>query len=192
MFDDVDLLVAPSAALAEEYVRLGLPRGPAAGVPTTASPLDAAPRLARRRPAPLRIGFVGTLVWHKGVHVLLEAARAAARRRLRLDVFGDARHVSRLRRRGCARAAHGLPVRSAVASSARAGAASTRRLDVLVVPSLWLENSPLVIHEAFQAGVAVVGRRIGGIPEPGDRRRERAAVRRRLCAATLARGAAAS
>ena len=44
------------------------------------------------------------------------------------------------------------------------------QMDVLVVPSLWLENSPLVIHEAFMAGVPVVGARIGGIPglvEPG-------------------------
>ena len=38
-------------------------------------------------------------------------------------------------------------------------------LDVLVVPSLWPENSPLVIHEAFMHGVAVVGSRVGGIPE---------------------------
>ena len=30
-------------------------------------------------------------------------------------------------------------------------------LDVLVVPSLWPENSPLVIHEAFMHGVTVVG-----------------------------------
>jgi glycosyltransferase involved in cell wall biosynthesis len=39
------------------------------------------------------------------------------------------------------------------------------QIDVLVVPSLWLENSPLVIHEAFMAGVAVVGARIGGIAD---------------------------
>ena len=39
------------------------------------------------------------------------------------------------------------------------------QLDVLVVPSLWLENSPLVIHEAFMAGVPVVGARIGGITD---------------------------
>ncbi len=37
-------------------------------------------------------------------------------------------------------------------------------LDVLVVPSLWPENSPLVIHEAFMAGVVVVAARAGGIP----------------------------
>ena len=39
------------------------------------------------------------------------------------------------------------------------------QFDVLVVPSLWLENSPLVIHEAFMAGVPVVGARIGGISD---------------------------
>jgi glycosyltransferase involved in cell wall biosynthesis len=38
-------------------------------------------------------------------------------------------------------------------------------IDVLVVPSLWLENSPLVIHEAYLAGVPVVGSRIGGIAD---------------------------
>jgi glycosyltransferase involved in cell wall biosynthesis len=39
------------------------------------------------------------------------------------------------------------------------------QIDVLVVPSLWLENSPLVIHEAFMAGIPVVGARIGGIAD---------------------------
>jgi glycosyltransferase involved in cell wall biosynthesis len=36
-------------------------------------------------------------------------------------------------------------------------------MDVLVVASRWLENSPLVIHEAFMTGVPVVGAAIGGI-----------------------------
>jgi hypothetical protein len=44
------------------------------------------------------------------------------------------------------------------------GAGVYGNLDVLVVPSLWLENSPLVIHEALMAGVPVIGSEIGGIP----------------------------
>jgi glycosyltransferase involved in cell wall biosynthesis len=35
----------------------------------------------------------------------------------------------------------------------------------LVIPSLWYENQPMVILEAFAAGVPVVGSDIGGIPE---------------------------
>ena len=33
------------------------------------------------------------------------------------------------------------------------------------MPSLWLENSPLVIHEAFMTGIPIVGARIGGIAD---------------------------
>ena len=38
-------------------------------------------------------------------------------------------------------------------------------IDVLVVPSLWLENAPLVIQEAFLSKTLVIASRIGGIPE---------------------------
>jgi GT2 family glycosyltransferase len=43
--------------------------------------------------------------------------------------------------------------------------AALRQLDVLVVPSVWPENSPLVIHEALLSRVAVVAARTGGITE---------------------------
>ena len=38
-------------------------------------------------------------------------------------------------------------------------------IDVLVVPSIWPENSPFVVQEALRAGVPVVASRIGGLPE---------------------------
>jgi glycosyltransferase involved in cell wall biosynthesis len=40
-----------------------------------------------------------------------------------------------------------------------------RSIDLLILPSLWWENSPLVVLEALAAGVAVVASRIGGVPE---------------------------
>jgi len=39
------------------------------------------------------------------------------------------------------------------------------QLDVLVIPSIWYENSPLTIHEAFMAGVPVITSNIGGMAE---------------------------
>lgn len=39
------------------------------------------------------------------------------------------------------------------------------KVDCLVVPSIWYENSPLVIHEAQQAGVPVITADIGGMAE---------------------------
>jgi glycosyltransferase involved in cell wall biosynthesis len=38
-------------------------------------------------------------------------------------------------------------------------------IDVLVVPSIWPENAPLVIQEAFMARVPVIASHVGGIPE---------------------------
>lgn len=37
--------------------------------------------------------------------------------------------------------------------------------DISLVPSVWPENSPVVIYENFQMGTPVVGSAIGGIPE---------------------------
>ena len=39
------------------------------------------------------------------------------------------------------------------------------RCDAIVVPSIWAENSPLVIHEAQQAGVPVITADYGGMAE---------------------------
>ena len=37
--------------------------------------------------------------------------------------------------------------------------------DVLVVPSQWMETGPMVVLEAFAAGIPVIGSRLGGIAE---------------------------
>ena len=68
-----------------------------------------------------------------------------------LDTFPD--YVAGLRRGG-----PGPPgAASRAASTGSVLAEVYGRIDVLVVPSLWPENSPLVIHEAFMAGLPVVG-----------------------------------
>jgi glycosyltransferase involved in cell wall biosynthesis len=38
-------------------------------------------------------------------------------------------------------------------------------IDCLIMPSLWLENSPVVIQEAFAAGVPVIASGQGGMAE---------------------------
>ncbi|MFB6187572.1 MAG: glycosyltransferase, partial [Halobacteriaceae archaeon] len=40
-----------------------------------------------------------------------------------------------------------------------------RNVRLAVVPSIWMENSPLTIYENFAVGLPVVGSDIGGIPE---------------------------
>ena len=112
--------------------------------------------------APLRIGYVGTIVWHKGVHVLVDAVRPLPPQAYELRIFGDRAvapdYVADLERR-----AVGLPVRFMGAVDRDRIADAYGGVDVLVVPSLWPENSPLVVREAFMAGKPVVAARIGGL-----------------------------
>jgi len=175
VFESIDVFVAPSRSMAEEFCSLGLPsdrvqvsdygfraahsgdRSPSRGreVGDTGNGIAGC--------APLQIGFVGTLVWHKGVHILIEAARRL-RGQYEVQLHGDTtvfpNYSAELRK-----ASAGLPV------VFREGFDRDRLddvyggLDVLVVPSLWPENSPLVIHEAFMHGVPVVAARVGGVPE---------------------------
>jgi len=112
---------------------------------------------------PLRVGYVGSLVWHKGVHVLIGALQRLAPGRAQLSVHGDPAvdpgYAADLRAQSS-----GLSVGFPGPFEPAHCAAVYENLDVLVVPSLWLENSPLVIHEALMAGVPVIGSEIGGIP----------------------------
>jgi glycosyltransferase involved in cell wall biosynthesis len=162
VLDTIDLFVAPSASIGEEFARLGAPPGRIEVSDYGFPALPRVERMPRDAGAPLRLGFVGTLVWHKGVHVLIDAARELAGS-FEVHIHGDTivfpAYVDRLRL-----AAAGLPITFHDRFDRDRASEVYASLDVLVVPSLWPENSPLVIHEAFMSGVPVVGARIGGVP----------------------------
>ncbi|MBA3884322.1 MAG: glycosyltransferase [Acidobacteria bacterium] len=159
VFENVDLFLAPSPYLGAEYRRLGIPESKLRVSDYGFVPLRRAPRAAPD--GRLRIGFVGTLVWHKGVHILLEAARKLPSDAFEVSIYGDTTtfpdYAASLRD-----LARGLPVRFMGRFERERVPEVYGNMDVLVVPSLWPENSPLVIHEAFQSGVPVVGSRQGG------------------------------
>ena len=163
VFEQVDRFVAPSAALADEYVRLGLdPRR----IEVSDYGFTSIPRVQRLTADGVRFAFAGTLTWHKGVHVLIDAIEGL-RGRHTVDIHADPSvapdYAAELRRR-----AQRLPVRFCGPFNRERLAEVFASCDVLVVPSLWPENSPLVIHEAFMHGAAVIGSRMGGIPELVD------------------------
>jgi glycosyltransferase involved in cell wall biosynthesis len=167
VFESIDLFVAPSHSMAEEFCKLGLARDRIQvsdyGFAATPSADSRAPRRGARPSDPLQIGFVGTLVWHKGVHVLIEAAKRL-RGQYEAHIHGDTavfpEYVAALRR-----AATGLPIIFSNGFDRDRVDDVYGGLDVLVVPSLWPENSPLVIHEAFMHRVPVIAARVGGVPE---------------------------
>ena len=124
---------------------------------------------ARRIPpvSPLRVGFLGSLMISKGPHLLLEAVRRLPKDVVSVAIYGahtpyhgDDSYRDRLEPLLSQQnvVLHGPLPHAEVPQALSA-------LDVLVVPSIWPENSPLVIHEAFLAGVPIVASNAGGIPE---------------------------
>ena len=115
----------------------------------------------------LRIGFLGTLMVSKAPHLLLEAFRRLPPGSASVDLFGaisdyhgDPSYADTLR------PLLTLPDVQERGPQTREGVrAALASIDVLVVPSIWPDTSPLVIREAFLSGVPVIGSNIGGIPE---------------------------
>jgi GT2 family glycosyltransferase len=159
-----DARLAPSRFLRDRMAALGV-----GGIEVVANGHSALPTAP---PVPatngrVRFGYVGAVIPSKGVHVLAQAFRLLADPRAELQIHGpvlpyhgDEGYGERLRdslgpNAGALRGAFPHEGRGVVLAG----------LDVLVVPSIWEENAPLTVHEAFQARLPVVASGHGGLAE---------------------------
>lgn len=104
---------------------------------------------------------MGALAPHKGFEDALRAFMRLDAQDARLVIAGRGPLEEQLK----SVAAADKRVEFAGFVSGAAKDALLRRADVLVVPSAWHENAPIVIHEAFAYGLPVLGTSICGIPE---------------------------
>jgi glycosyltransferase involved in cell wall biosynthesis len=115
----------------------------------------------------LRVAALGRLDATKGAHVLIEALRRIPEVPVRLDIYGVAQGDAG--RAYCQRLSELVSGDSRIAfcPSIPNDEVVTRLqdYDVLAVPSQWLETGPIVVLEAFAAGIPVVGSNLGGIAE---------------------------
>ncbi|MGQ0553749.1 MAG: glycosyltransferase family 4 protein [Planctomycetota bacterium] len=168
----VDLLLTPSAFMARMYEDYGLPAG-RVRVLENGLPLAAwkrAPELRRPAAGPLRLGFIGSVLPSKGVHLLIEAFRRLGDPAgMRLDVWGEVLpfHNDRSYGERLERLREGYE--SAITLHGRYENSQLPRIlagfDVLVVPSIWYEAFGLTVREAFLAGVPVVTADHGALAE---------------------------
>ncbi|HRW08865.1 MAG TPA: glycosyltransferase family 4 protein [Caldilineaceae bacterium] len=162
----IDHFIAPSHFLRQQYVAQGWP---ADKITVLENGMD------RRRlrnaqcptlPAPAtrpHFGFLGSLAWQKGVHVLIEAFNQLPAT-ASLTIYGSDQAFPAYGAQLRALATH-PHIRFTGAVSYENVGAALRQLDALVVPSLWYENSPLVIQEAYVMGVPVLASKLGALPE---------------------------
>ncbi len=170
MFGLVDRFIAPSRFLRDRYVAWGLPAERIAVVANGRPKVKPAPhrKLAKgaRRDA---FGTFGNLSPYKGVKVALAAAQrlAAAGTDFALRVHGGAPFQSEEFRTAIAGQANDAGGRVAMLGPYHREdvARLMRDVDWVIVPSIWWENAPLVIQEAFQHRRPVICSDIGGMAE---------------------------
>jgi glycosyltransferase involved in cell wall biosynthesis len=169
-FGMVDLFVSPSQFLAERYIAWGIPKEKMAVLENLMPDTAAQPVPALADDGTLRLGFFGQISSLKGIDVIFDAAALLAKDEVSavsFEIFGDYR---------------GQPPEFQAAFLERLGKAGANirfngpydRLRVnrlmqsvhaVLVPSIWWENSPVVIQEALRNRRPVICSDIGGMAE---------------------------
>jgi glycosyltransferase involved in cell wall biosynthesis len=165
----VDVFVAPSRFLRDRYVDWGIPAEKIVVEDYGRLPVpeQADPQYRQDRN---RIAFFGQLSHYKGINVLLEAMKHLVERGVdtRLTVHGaniELQPQDFVDEFQLLLAATEENVTLAGAYAAEDLPALLAATDFVVVPSIWWENSPLVIQEAFLHRRPVICSDIGGMAE---------------------------
>ncbi len=161
---DVDLFISPSAFLRERFIANQWIAEDRIVHSDNGFCVDSYEGTDREPSSRLRYGYIGTLAEYKGVHKLIEAFDGIDADRAECLIWGDTsifpdygRHLEEMDKSANVR----LMGRFDNTDVGRVLA----QVDVLVIPSLWFENSPLTIHEAYLAGIPVVASDQGGMAE---------------------------
>lgn len=159
-------IVAPNSMIREVLISNGV--NPdlivqyAYGIDAVQSDSEPMPRIVHQ---PLRIGYIGTLAKHKGCHVLVEAFKALPINCAVMKIYGNPEdfpdYSNELKLlahdHGGIEFCGTFP--NTQISEIFAG------IDVLVVPSIWPENTPLVIYSSQAERCPIVASDLRGISE---------------------------
>ncbi|MGG5811727.1 glycosyltransferase [Falsiroseomonas sp. CW058] len=171
-FGLVDHFVSPSRFLAQRYVAWGID-GRRMSVIENGMPEHGLPPAEPPRPDPedgVVLGFFGQISRLKGIDVLLDAAEMLDRQEvtgLRIDIHGDYSGQPPAFRELFEQRLAKLPpnVRHCGPYENRRVHQLMRSVQGVLVPSIWWENSPLVIQEALLNRRPVITSDIGGMAE---------------------------
>jgi len=166
----VDHFVCPSNFLCERYIAWGLPREKMVVLDNGQPPRDAERKTVTEQNIESRFAVLGQLSRLKGTLVLLDAIRLlpkAVRKKARVEIHGSIQYAQADFKQEFTKGLQGLEetVRVCGPYLPEHATGILQRNGWLIVPSIWWENSPLVIQEAFAAGRPVLCSNVGGMAE---------------------------
>lgn len=113
----------------------------------------------------ITFGFIGTIQYHKGVHVLVEAFKKIKSDKIKLEIwggdFGERFYFEKIRKM--------VLKDKRIIMKGRYDFNNIdevlKDIDIVVVPSIWYENAPLTITTSHAYGIPVIASNIGGMAE---------------------------
>jgi len=168
-----DEIIAPSLFLRDMFEQNGVGKGRIGVIPYGLEPGIVRRPRPRRRSRRVRLGFIGNLSPWKAPHVAIDAVRAV-RGDITLRLYGrrNDKSFGDYDEGLVSRAEDDPRIRFAGQFDHARIAEVLAKIDLLVVPSVWYENTPFVILEARQAGVPVIASRLGGLAEAVEEGRD--------------------
>jgi len=163
----VDLFISPSNFLRLKFEDFGIRKDKIMYKPNGFN-LELFDTFSKKNSQRIRFGYIGTFIPSKGIHILLEAFNNIKTRKAELRIHGTSLsyHQGFIDYPAYLRS---LGKRDNILWFGEYNnhdiAKILSEIDVLVVPSIWYENAPLTIHEAFMASIPVITSNIGGMKE---------------------------
>jgi glycosyltransferase involved in cell wall biosynthesis len=169
-FDLVDMFISPSNFLAARYIDWGIPAEKMVVLENLMPQRLRVSPIQMKQRGRVRIGFFGQISALKGADVMFDAAASLAADKVSgigIEIFGDYRgqppefqaaFLERLATAGANMRFHGPYDQQHVDRLMQS-------VDGVLVPSIWWENSPVVIQEALRNRRPVICSDIGGMAE---------------------------
>ncbi|MDB5372358.1 MAG: hypothetical protein JWP04_1000 [Belnapia sp.] len=172
-FAEVDQFISPSQFLLDRYIAWGVPASRCSVIENGLA--RAISDRSPIRPAAARtdwvFGYFGQVTPFKGVDVLLDAAERLAAMpgmadRIELRINGNIAGVTDAFKSKLEALTTSLPFLRFLGPYENGGVLGMMGdCDYILTPSIWWENSPMVIQEAYAAGRPVICTGIGGMAE---------------------------
>jgi len=163
----VDLFISPSKFLRLKFEDFGIRKDKIMYL-SNGFNLELFSTFSKKKSQKIRFGYIGTFIPSKGIHILLDAFNNIKTKNVELRIHGapQSYHQGFIDYPSYLRS---LGKRDNIFWFGEYNnndiAKVLSEIDVLVVPSIWYENAPLTIQEAFMASVPVITSNIGGMKE---------------------------
>jgi glycosyltransferase involved in cell wall biosynthesis/GT2 family glycosyltransferase len=130
-------------------------------IPTVTKKLSET-KIKETPPYPIKFGFLGTVMPHKGTHILLEAAKRLPKDKYKLIIYGlaEREYLNQIKANY---SNLNISLKGKYEPSQLPEIVNS--VDVMVIPSIWEECAGLVVLESIALKTPVIISRIGGMPD---------------------------